>query len=464
MQPRETAVEQFRARLREEYARRFPASAALGARREKVLLDQTSHAVRWNEPFMPTIRKAEGAIVEDLDGHRIVDYWQGHFANILGHNPPRIRKALERALAEGRGLHTGMIHEAEYRLAELVTKRTGTETIRFTTSGTLGTFYASVLAKAFTGRNRVLKVAGGWHGSQPYGLKGVVGDDDGFEHMESEGLAASMPSEIVLTRFNDLDDLRGVFAREGDRIACFLLEPVLGAAGGFVADPEYLREARRLTENHGALLVCDEIITGFRFHAGDLSSAYGVRPDLLVLGKVLGGGMPVAAVAGRRDVLDLCSEKTHRVKFEGGTYSAHALSIVAALEIVRFLVDNEGTVYARLAEAGNRARRELAEVADEAGLPVQFTAVPDGALPGSSLVLLHPLAPGTEPATCPERLAERRHPALSGALLKSVLLLYDVSTRNGLGALSTAHEPRDLERTVEGYRAALRRIRDAGLI
>ena len=457
-------VQRFREDLRQEYAKRFPRSKAHFERDSGHLLDHVSHALRWNEPFMPLVSRAEGPVVEDLDGHRIIDYWQGHFTNILGHNPPRIRESLLEALADSRGLQSGMLHEVEAEVAELICERTGSETLRFTTSGSLGTFYAVVLARAFTRRDLVLKVGGGWHGSQPFGLKGVAPREDSFEHLESEGLSASIASEIVLTRFNDVDDLRRTFQRLGERIACFIVEPVLGAGGGLSATGEYLTEARRLTERHGALLLCDEIITAFRFRAGDLSTMYGIRPDLLILGKVLGGGMPVAAVAGRRDVLHLSARESGRVKFEGGTYSAHELSLIASREIVRFLTANEQRIYADLASKGDKMRREIRRIAAAAGVPVQRIGPRDDRLSAGSLVFVH-LAREESPAqpSCPEELAAGRHPWISERLWKSVLMLEDISSRTGLGAISTAHDDEHLERTLEGYRAGFERLRRAGL-
>ena len=153
-------LRQFRDALRGEFARRFPRSEAAFDARDGHLLDDVSHAMRWNDPFMPIVRRATGAAIEDLDGHRLVDYWQGHFTNILGHNPPLVIRALSAALDDGRGLQSGMLHEVENEVAGLVCRSTGTETTRLTTSGTLGTFYSVVLARAFTGRARVLKVAG----------------------------------------------------------------------------------------------------------------------------------------------------------------------------------------------------------------------------------------------------------------------------------------------------------------
>jgi glutamate-1-semialdehyde 2,1-aminomutase len=457
-------LRRFVVKLDQEYARRFPRSRAWYENGGSRLLDGTSHAIRWNEPFMPVTRRAEGPIIEDLDGHRIIDYWQGHFANVLGHNPEVIRRALVEALEDGRGLQSGMVHEVEGEVCDLIGRATGAEKVRLTTSGSLGTFYAAMLARAFTGRDRVLKVVGGWHGSQPFGLKGVSVHGPSFDRIESEGLWAGAQEEIVLTRFNDLDDLRRTFASVGDRIACFLVEPVLGAGGGMVAAPEYLRGARALTEKHGALLLCDEIITAFRFRAGDATSLFGIRPDLLILGKILGGGMPVAAVAGRGDVLELCTRRNARVKFEGGTYSAHELSLVAARAQLRHLMENEDEIYARLATLGDRARECVRQAADEAGVPIVVTASPGGAIPGSSLVMWHATDGDAPTPSCPEDLAGHRHPAIDERRLKSVMLLEGVSVRSGLGAVSTAHGERELDASAEATRAALERFRRAGLV
>jgi glutamate-1-semialdehyde 2,1-aminomutase len=458
------ALNRYRQTLADEFDRKFPRSRAAFEAREGQLLDDVSHAMRWNEPFMPIVRKASGAAIEDLDGHRMVDYWQGHFANILGHNPPVVTQALIEALADGRGLQTGMLHEIEDEVARLLCGATGMETSRLTTSGTLGTFYSVVLARAFTGRDRVLKVSGGWHGSQPFGLKGVAPKDGAFDRLESEGLSSSVGAEVVVTRFNDVEQLRALFDEQGDRLACFLLEPVLGAGGGMVASPEYLGEARRLTEQHGALLLCDEIITGFRFRAGDLSGAYGIRPDLLILGKVMGGGMPVAAVTGRRDVLSLTTREKGRVKFEGGTYCGHELSLVGARAMLRHLIDHEAEIYPELARKGDRMRQGLAEIADKAGFPLQITGPEAGDVVSGSLVFAHPVRERNGKLTSPDQLMEERHPLIGERLLKATLLLEEISSRSGLGSLSTVHDEADMQRTLDGYAAGLERLQRAGLV
>lgn len=463
-QATDAALQGYRRQLDLEFARRFPRSKAHYERHAGALLDDTSHAMRWVGPFMPIVRLAAGARVEDLDGHRILDYWQGHFTNVLGHNPALIRDALARTLDSGRGLQSGMVHELEAELAATICRLTGSETLRFTTSGSLGTFYAAVLARAFTGRDRVLKVSGGWHGSQPFGLKGVSPRGASFEHLESEGLSAKTGEEVVLTRFNDLDDLREKFRELGDRIACLLVEPILGAGGGVVATVEYMQEARRLTERHGALLVADEIITGFRFRPGDLSSLYGVKPDVLILGKVMGGGMPVAAVAGRRDVLSLGTRESRRVKFEGGTYSAHELGLVAAHTMISHLEERQAEIYPQLARAGEQLRTGLARVTAGAGVSVHLLGETPQGFPGSSLVCMHLAREATAKPSCPEELAERGNPQVTERLLKATLLLEDLSTRSGMGAVSTAHSDADLEKTLESVRAGFDRLRRAGLV
>jgi len=460
----DAALANFKQRLVEEYEREYPRSNAHHHKHAAHLLDGCSHAVRWNEPFMPVAVRCAGAHVEDLDGHVLVDYWQGHFANILGHNPALIRDALAEALVDGRGLQSGMLHELEGRVAELIVQCTGTETVRVTTSGSLGTFYASLLCRGFTGRDLVLKVRGGWHGSQPFGLKGVSAHGATFDRIETEGLSSSTPGEILLTRYNDIEELQRVFRDNGDRIACMLVEPVMGQGGGIAATPEYMQEIRRLTSHHGALLVCDEIITGFRYRAGDLTQLYGIEPDLLVLGKVLGGGMPVAAVAGRRELLALCTREQHRVKFEGGTYSAHELGLLAAATLLEHLIAEESTLYPALARSGEQLRDGVRSLSRDVGLAVSLLGASPAAGTSSSLLMLHVLRqPGADP-TSPEEMTLRSHPYLDDDLLKSVLMLHGVSVRTGLGALSTTHSAADQARTLEGFAAAFDRLQQAGLI
>jgi len=159
---------QLLAELAEAYIRHSPKSAALNERAKQYLVDGGSHALRLIQPFPPRIVAARGAWLKDEDGHDILDFWQGHLANVLGHNPEIITSALARAFAEGFGLQTGFADRLQVETAEILCRRTGAERVRFTTSGSLATMYAILLARAFTGRDLVMKVGGGWHGAQPW--------------------------------------------------------------------------------------------------------------------------------------------------------------------------------------------------------------------------------------------------------------------------------------------------------
>ena len=445
------------------YAERFPRSAALHGRATRVMVDGGSHTVRLNPPFPVRIAASGGACLQDVDGHDILDFWQGHYANVLGHNPAIVTDRLAEAFATGRGLQLGMTDGLQVDMAELLCERVHAEAVRFTTSGSLATMYAIMLARAFTGRDLVLKVAGGWHGSQPWALLGVH-FQPGPEPwgLESEGLPARVADEVAMTLFNDPDDLAEQFRSLGDRIACLVVEPFAGAGNFMAATPGYLAAARELTHRHGALLILDEVISGFRFRAGDLGSLYGVRPDLITLGKIIGGGMPVAAVAGRRDVMALAGrEGGSRVGFSGGTYSAHPASLLAGRIMVSHLVAHEHEIYPRLAALGDRVRRVITGAFAAEGVAVRCSGQPSEVMPGSSLSGVH--FPYGE-ATAVDRPHVARDPRLFDTVLKErifqlALLLEGVYSLYGCCAASTAHTEADIDRLGDACGAAARRIR-----
>jgi len=442
--------------LYRDYEARYPASAAAQARVRNVLVDGVSHDARLFEPYPFRIIAASGARVTDIDGHELVDFWQGHYANILGHNPPLIREALATELERGWGLQTGLPDEREAEFAASLAVAVGAERVRFTTAGTLATMYAIMLARAFTDRSLVLKVGGGWHGANPLALKGVGRTEAGFNTVDSKGVPHSTQEEIIVTRFNDVDNLRKLFRSLGDRIACFIFEPCLGGAGFIPATAEFMAAARELTQRYGALLILDEIITGFRYCASGAQRLYGVQPDLTTFGKIVGGGMPLVAVVGRAEVMDLAKRGARkRVLFNGGTYSAHPLSLAAGKVMVEHLRANEGTIYPALAAKGARLRAGIERVFAERGLCARCTGHANGVLPEGSLCSVYfPLRDDhypssaedlTDPSLCDVTLQEEA--------LKIGLLLHDVHVMHGLGAISTAHSDEDLERVYQAFDA-----------
>ncbi len=461
MKPRDYT--QILAELRSAYAARAPKSAALNERAQRVQVDGGSHALRLMQPFPPRIAAASGAWVTDEDGHRILDFWQGHLANILGHNPEVVTTALSQAFADGSGLQTGFTERYQVEVAELLCERTGAERVRFTTSGTLSTMYAILLARAFTGRDEVLKVGGGWHGAQPWALKGIgFHREQGYQHIETAGLPPAVCEEVVVMRFNDPQMLRDHFRKYGDRIACFIVEPFMGAGGYMPATRDYLQTARELATQYGAVLIFDEVIAGFRFRAGNTGALYGVQPDLATFGKIIGGGMPVAAVTGRADIMNLAGRPGgSRVKFSGGTYSGHPASMLASRTMLRYLVEHEAEIYPRLAALGDRIRRLLEDVFAQEGFYARCTGWGNDALPGSSIFMLHfPYQEG-HPLDAPDDVF---NPAvcdvtLNGDVLQLALLLEDVHMMHAHGAASTAHTETDLDFLEVACRNVARRLK-----
>lgn len=451
--------------LAEAYTQHSPRSAAMNQRALQVLVDGGSHALRLSRPFPLRLVAAQGACVTDEDGNEILDFFQGHYTNILGHNPEVVTTELARAFESRFGLQTGFTDRLQVEAAEILCQQTGAERVRFTTSGSLATMYAILLARAYTERDLVMKVGGGWHGGQPWGLKGVsfyASNGDGFKQVDTHGLPPALTDEVVVTRFNDPGMLEDHFRQYGDRLACFIVEPFIGAKGFIPARLDYLRAARELSHKYGAVLIFDEVISGFRFRAGDLGSLYGVQPDLATFGKVVGGGMPVAAVAGRADILGLVGrEGGSRVKFSGGTFSGHPASMLAAKTVMSYLLTHEDEIYSRLAQLGEMARHTAEAAFAQEGVVARCTGYPNQVLPGSSMAMCH--FPHRDDALL-ERPDQVRNPAVCDVILADVvlqlaLLLEDVYVMHGLGAMSTAHNEEHIARLADACRRAARRIK-----
>lgn len=434
--------------LSEAYTRHSPRSAELNQKARQYMVDGGSHGLRLLEPFPPRIVTARGAWMVDEDGHCILDFWQGHWSNILGHNPEVITSSLAQAFADGYGLATGHTERLQIETAQVFCRQTGTDQVRFTTSGTLATMYAIMLARAFTGRDLILKAGGGWHGAHPWSLKGIhFSPTSGFQEVESAGIPSQVTDGVLITRFNDSDFLRDQFRRHGDRIACFIIELCMGVGGGMPGTKAYLQTARELTQQYGSVLIFDEVISGFRFRAGDAGALTGVRPDLATFGKVMSGGTPVAAVAGRADIMRLSGRAGGRqVGFSGGTFSTHPACMLAAKTIMAYLVEHEDEIYPRLSALAEKARRMIESSFAEEKIYAQCAGYGNDALPPSSLTRVHfPYREGhqvsrpedaLDPAVCDVALSEK--------VLRLAMLLENVNVMYGLGSFSTAHTEADL--------------------
>lgn len=437
-------------------------SGEIFAKASQFLIRGGSHNLRLYSPYPFYDVRSQGSKVTDIDGHTYVDFWQGHFANILGHNPKIVLDVLVECYNDGQGLATGFPGTLQAELGELLLSRFAADKIRFTTSGTLATMYTVMLARAKTKRELVMKVGGGWHGAQPYALKGISEYEQGFNQVESAGLPVGTGEMIIVARFNDPKDLEEKFEVYGDRISCLLLEPFIGAGGFIFGNKEFIQKARDLTQKYGALLVLDEVVSGFRFHAGALQNLYSVQPDLSVFGKAIGGGMPLSAVAGKNEVMNLCgteAEKMDRVKFEGGTFSAHPSSMLAGLTFIKFLMANEEKIYPRIGGYGERVRKEIEEIFRTYGFNVKCTGDGQPMAPHSSIVGVHFLRENCDRIESPDQVwnpkvcdIEMREKIFKLAMLQEGFHIF-----HGFGAISYEHSDEEIQAALDAVERIARK-------
>jgi len=444
------------------YRRKHRKSEEFFARASRYQVKGGSHNLRLFDPFPFYDLVARGSRVKDVDGNEYIDYWQGHFANILGHNPPQITEALAKIFHNGQGLASGFPGCLQTELAELILKSVKADKIRFTTSGTLSTMYAVMLAMAATKRSIVMKVGGGWHGAHPFLLKGITTYVRGLNCLESAGLPPGTDSLTVVTRFNDTEDLEAKFKEYGERLACLIIEPFIGVGGFIFSKPEYLRRVRELTQACGCLLIFDEVVSGFRFHAGGVQTLYGIQPDLSVFGKAIGGGMPVSAVAGKEDIMALCGTEIapgQEVKFDGGTFSAHPASMLSGLIFLRHLTQHQNEVYPQIGKLGDKVRRTIEEIFAAHGFHVRCTGYPNAAVKTSSLVGVHFMNEPVDKIEFPEQVWNQDlcDIEVREKIFKLAMLGEGINIFHGFGAISAAHTEEDIQASIDAVERVARK-------
>ena len=337
------------------------ASRSLYDRALSVMPGGVNSSVRATQPYPTFVRKGDGAHVVDHDGNRYLDYVMGYGPLLLGHDmPDPVAAAVQRAASEGPMY--GAPTEVEVDLAEFVVRHVpSVEMIRFVNSGTEATVSAVRLARGYTGRNKIVVMQGGYHGAQESTL--VEGDAE-HPRPSTSGVPESFAEHTLPVPFNDEERIREVFERHGEEIAGVLVEPILGNTGIVMPEDGYHETLRGLCDDYGALLVFDEVITGFR--VGGLQCAqgrFGVTPDLTTFGKIVGGGFPVGAIGGRADVVEHFSPSGD--VFQSGTFSGHPVTMAAGLATLEFCAEND--VYDHVNALGDRLREGLTEiVADRA--------------------------------------------------------------------------------------------------
>src|SRR5207248_8968510 len=353
--------------IEQEYADARPRSAALSGRARQSMPSAAAHDGRVFAPFPFYVERADGARKWDVDGHVYLDCWSGHGALILGHNHPAIVRAITEQAR--RGLHYSACSELEVRWAELIRQCVpGADKVRFTLTGTETTALAVRVARAFTGRSKLVKFQGHFHGVHDALVAAVK---DPFEIPMSAGVPPETLATTLVARPNDLAHVRELL--DEHEVAAVILEPAGARSMTVPTNPAFLGALRELTRARGVVLIFDEVVTGFRMAPGGAQEYYGVTADLVCLAKAVAGGLPGAALAGRDDLLDTIAlkgdakrDRTQRVA-DQGTFSGTPLIAaagVAALEILK-----TGQVQRELNRLGDRLRGAMNAVLKTRGVP-----------------------------------------------------------------------------------------------
>ena len=404
---------------------------------KRVFVGGVNHNIRFFEPYPFFAEKASGAFLWDADGNRYVDFWMGHGSLILGHSPEVVTAKLREEVSNGTIF--GTTNEVSVRLGELVCECVPcAEQVRFCNSGAEATMYGVRLARAYTKKRVVIKIEGGWHGYN----SDLVKDVSPPFGVESAGVEDSV-RYVASAPFNDLEAAKRIISENKSDLACVLVEPVLG--GGVIpAEIEYLKGLREETEKAGCLLFFDEVITGFRIALGGGQQYYGIIPDLATLGKVLGGGLPIGAVCGLKEIMVYANPKlpkNERAWIGGGTFSANPISMTAGLSTLQYLIENSSVIYPYLNELGEEARRSIDKAFAEAGIHSATTGL-------GSLLLTHFPKDGEAPKdarsvhNCDRRLQFQFYFAL--------LAKHNIFFLPGhLGAISYAHTKQGIKMLID---------------
>ncbi len=427
----------------ELYQSNRPKSKKLWETAIKVLPGGISHNIRTFGltalgGFPVIIKSAMGPYLTDIDGNKYLDFWNGHFAMILGHNHPKIQEVIREHLSYGWHFGTNTKYQIELA-ARLIDDNPGIEKVRFCTSGTEATMYATRLARAYTKRRLVAKAVMGWHGASDtlcYDVGGLVDGKAPLGQLKAEDAG------IITFEINN-DKAFDIIKKNSADLAAVILEPLLGGGGGFPVDIDFLTRLREETEKAGILLIFDEVITGYRFRDSLFQNELKILPDLTTMGKIIGGGLPIGAIGGKNEIIERSSpQNENQVLIGGGTFSGYPLSMIAGLETLNLLRESQQN-YSRINDEGDNLRNLLNQFFNEEKLPML-------AIGHKSMIMLHIMSKWIENPSFKEIIEYKDKNR--EALLQLALFNRKISGLHGLGALSMVNTHEHMSQILEVFK------------
>jgi len=347
---------------KKEYKKKTPQSAKIFAKSSKLHVNGVSHNIRFYEPYPFVVKKSSGKNLNDVDDNKYTDYWMGHWSLILGHAQKNVKDALKKQIEKS--WMYGTVNEQTMLLSELISKAVPVaEKIRYVTSGTEATMYAVRLARSVSGKKIIAKIDGGWHGYTSDLLKSV-----NWPFSESESSGVVNEEQIVSIPYNDLEKSLEILQKHSKDLAGVIIEPVLGGGGCIPATADYLKGIEEFCKKNNSLFVLDEIVTGFRFRFGCLYPTMKLDPDIVTLGKIVGGGMAIGVMCGKKEIMEHADttgkKKSERSYVGGGTFSANPASMVTGFATLSHLKSKK-SIYSKINDLGKFARKELAKMFDD---------------------------------------------------------------------------------------------------
>lgn len=400
-----------------------------------------SSPVRAIKPYPFYTESANGSKITDIDGNEYIDYCLAYGPNILGHANPTIKEAIVSQLDKGwlYGTPTDLEVDLASKIADIYP---GIDMLRFVSTGTEATMSAIRAARGFTGKDKFIKIEGGFHGAHDAVLVQAGSGATTLGKPDSLGIPADFTKHTLQTPFNDIEALTAVIEKNDDQVAALIMEPVMGNIGPILPEKGYLEEVRKITEENDIVLIFDEVITGFRLAMGGAQEYYGVTPDMTTLGKIIGGGLPIGVFGGKKEIIDMIAPSG--AVYQAGTFSGSPASAAAGLAVLDVLEKEE--VHKKLNATGDIFRSRLTEIVTDLGL--DYTV--------SGLASMFMVFFGDKPLNYQDALKCDKESYLKFFFKMLDTGIFIPPSQYETNFISTAHTEDDLEKTLAAYEANLK--------